>query len=67
MSTEIVPDTQWKAPTTDQSKESLTRVQNIIGDFDKEHTMKYYDYWSQHYEKDLEVILKCNVYVYFCE
>ncbi|XP_039249018.1 methyltransferase-like protein 27 [Styela clava] len=56
MSAQIVPDSQWKAPATLDSKESMKRVQDIIGDFDPDHTMKYYDYWSQHYEKDLEVL-----------
>ncbi|XP_076802028.1 uncharacterized protein LOC143446321 [Clavelina lepadiformis] len=52
----IVPDHHWRRPSTKESEESLTRVQNIIGDFDAEYTMKYYDYWSQHYEKDLEIL-----------
>lgn len=55
MSATIIPDSQWKEPATTAATESLTRVQNIIGDFDTEHTMKYYDYWSQHYEDDLKV------------
>ena len=55
--TAIIPDHTWKSPSTQESVESLRRVQNIIGDFDSEYTMKYYDEWSQHYEKDLEVRL----------
>ncbi|XP_078484153.1 methyltransferase-like protein 27 [Ciona intestinalis] len=52
--TEVVPDHKWRRPSTDASRKSLERVQNIIGDFDADHTMKYYDYWSEHYEQDLE-------------
>jgi len=54
--TAIVPDSSWRRPSTQESLDSLKRVQNIIGDFDADYTMKYYDEWSQHYEKDLEVI-----------
>ncbi|XP_039248717.2 methyltransferase-like protein 27 [Styela clava] len=56
MSAKIVPDSEWKKPATEDSVESMKRVQDIIGDFDANHTMKYYDYWAQHYEKDLEVL-----------
>uniref|UniRef100_H2YJS4 Methyltransferase domain-containing protein n=1 Tax=Ciona savignyi TaxID=51511 RepID=H2YJS4_CIOSA len=51
--TEVIPDHKWRRPSTDASRKSLERVQNIIGDFDSDHTMKYYDYWSEHYEQDL--------------
>ena len=51
----IVPDDRWSCPATQESMESLSRVQNIIGDFDADYTMKYYDEWSKHYEKDLKV------------
>ena len=51
----IVPDTKWKEPATKESKESFSRVQKIIGDFDADYTMKYYDEWSEHYESDLVV------------
>ena len=56
----IVPDTNWKQPATEESKESLSRVQNIIGDFDADYTMKYYDEWSRHYESDLVVSIQIH-------
>ena len=58
--TAIVPDRSWRRPSTQESIESLQRVQSIIGDFDSDYTMKYYDEWSQHYEKDLEVRIWLN-------
>ena len=56
----IVPDTKWKESATKESKESLLRVQNIIGDFDDDYTMKYYDEWSRHYESDLVVSIQTH-------
>ena len=51
----FVPDQHWRKPSTKASMASLSRVQNIIGDYDPAYTMKYYDEWSQHYEEDLKV------------
>lgn len=60
----FVPDQQWRRPSTDASKASLSRVQNIIGDFDPDYTMKYYDEWSKHYEDDLKVCKPLKITIY---